>query len=224
MSQPANEDEPDEVLFSALASMCLADDDLAGSQLCPGTPSSPPRDKMVSNQLSLYSSFLAFQAQYASSGHNKIIISALRNFQDDKPKEREEQPSPLFFDKGIFQPSKVGTDNEIEPETTPPVKRLTRSKSPMAAFFYPEVVEQQSDYDSGQEGNLIGPDAAEAPAVRTKRAGSKGTSSTADQRRGRTSMSAAVVAGNPRFTWDVTEDHSPPAAVPRPTTKSVGSN
>ena len=88
-SQSANEDE---VRFSALASMCLADDDLAGSQLCPGTPSSLPRDEVVSNQLSLYSSFLAFQAQHASSGHYKIIISALRNFQDDKPKEKEVQP------------------------------------------------------------------------------------------------------------------------------------
>ena len=117
--------------------MCLADDDLEGSQLCPGTPSSLPRDKMVSNPLSLYSSFLALQAQHASSGHNKIIISALRNFQDDKPKEKEEQPLPLFFDKGILQPSKVGTDIEIKPETTPPVKRLTRSKSCMAAFVYP---------------------------------------------------------------------------------------
>jgi hypothetical protein len=114
-SQSANEDE---VRFSTLASMCLADDDLAGSQLCPGTPSSLPRDEVVSNQLSLYSSFLAFQAQHASSGHDKIIISALRNFQDDKPKERgvqRLQPSPSFFDKGILQPSKAGTDNEIQP-------------------------------------------------------------------------------------------------------------
>ncbi len=105
-----------------------------------------------------------------------------------------------FFDKGILQPSKVGTDNEIEPETTPLVKRLTRSKSRMAAFVYPEVVEPPSDDDSGPEGILTGSYAAEAPAVRTKRAGSKGTSSTADQRRGRTSTSTAVVAGNPRFT------------------------
>jgi hypothetical protein len=85
-TQSANEDE---VRFSALASMCLADDDLAGSQLCPGTPSSLPRDKVVVNPLSLYSSFLGFQAQHASSGHDKIIISALRNFHDDKPKETE---------------------------------------------------------------------------------------------------------------------------------------
>ncbi len=136
----------------------------------------------------------------------------------------EVQPSPLFFDKGILQPSKVGTDNEIQPETMPPVKRLTRSESRMAAFVYPEVIEPPSEDDSGPAGNLIVPDAAEAPAVRTKRADSKGTSSTADQRRGRTSTSAAVVAGNPRFTWDVSEDHSPLAAVPRATPKSVGSN
>jgi hypothetical protein len=201
--------------------MCLADDDLAGSQLSPGTPSSLPRDKMVSNLLSLYSSFLAFQAQHASSGHEKIIISALRNFQDDKPEEREVQPQPSFFDNGILQPSKVGTDNEIEPKTMHPVKRLTRSKSRMAAFVFPEVVEQPSDDDSGPEGSLTGSDAAEAPAVRTKKAGSKGTSLTADQRRGRTSTS---VAGNPRFTWDVSKDHSPPAAVPRQTPRTVGSN
>ncbi len=94
----------------------------------------------------------------------------------------------------------------------------------MAAFVYPEVIEPPLDDDSGPEGNLIVPDAAEAPAVRTKRAYSKGTSSTADPRRGRTSMSAAVVAGNPRFTWDVSEDHLPPAVVPCPTPKSVGSN
>ncbi len=70
-NQSANEDE---VLFSALASMCLADEDLAGSQLCPGMPSSLPRDKVVVNLLSPYSSFLGFQAQHASSGHHKIII------------------------------------------------------------------------------------------------------------------------------------------------------
>ena len=110
------------------------------------------------------------------------------------------QPSPSFFDKGILQPSKVGADNEPKPETTPPGKRLTRSKARIAAFVHPEVFEPPTDDDSGPEGNLTVPDAAEAPAVRTKRVDSKGTSSTADQRRGRTSTSTAVVAANPRFT------------------------
>ena len=107
-NQSANEDE---VRFSALASMCLADDDLAGSQLCPGMPSSPPRDKVVVNPLSLYSSFLGFQAQHASSGQDKIIISALRNF-----KETEVYSSPLFFDKGSSLP-RLG-------QTTSPSPRL----------------------------------------------------------------------------------------------------
>ncbi len=35
-----------EVRTSALASMCLADDHLAGNQLCPGTPTSYPQDQM----------------------------------------------------------------------------------------------------------------------------------------------------------------------------------
>ncbi len=96
---------------------------LARRQAFPGA-----RDEVVTNPLSLYSSFLAFQAQHASSGHNKIIISALRNFQDDKPKEREVQPSPSPFDKGILQPPEVGADNEPKPETMPPGKKLTFGK------------------------------------------------------------------------------------------------
>jgi hypothetical protein len=84
---------------------------------------------MVSNPLSLYSSFLAFQAQHASTGHHKIIISALRNFQDDKPKVRE--PSPSFFEKGIFSLPRLGQTTRLIPRLR---LRLTRSKSRMAAF------------------------------------------------------------------------------------------
>jgi hypothetical protein len=116
------------------------------------------------------------------------------------------------------------SDNEPKSETTPPGKRLTRSRTRIAAFVHPEVYEPPSDGDLGPEGNLTVPDAADAPAARSKRAGSKGTPSTADQRRGRTSTSTAVVAANSRFSWDVTEDHSPPAAVSRSTPKSTGSN
>ena len=78
--QPANGIE---VRTSALASMCLADDDLAGSQLCSGMPTSPPQDRMMTNPLSLYASFLGFQAQQAESGHDEAIISALRETLED---------------------------------------------------------------------------------------------------------------------------------------------
>ncbi len=43
-----------EVRTSALASMCLADNDLAGSQLCHGTPTSHPRDWMMTNPLPIH--------------------------------------------------------------------------------------------------------------------------------------------------------------------------
>ncbi len=66
----------DEARFSALASRCLADDDLAGSQVSPGTPVSLPQDQVLINSLSLYSSFLAlhWQAQHAVSVYDKVII------------------------------------------------------------------------------------------------------------------------------------------------------
>ena len=62
------------VRTSALASMCLADDELAGSQLRPGMPTSPPQDRMATNPLSLYASFLGFQAQHDESGYDEAII------------------------------------------------------------------------------------------------------------------------------------------------------
>jgi hypothetical protein len=87
---------------------------------------------VVSNQLSLYPSFLLVPGASgsASSGHDKVIILlvAPRNFQDDKP---EEKSSHCPHSSIILQPS-IGTDNEIETEITPPVKRVTSSKSSMA--------------------------------------------------------------------------------------------
>ena len=47
-TQPANGIE---VRTSALASMCLADNDLAGSQLRPGTPTSSSQDRMTTNPI-----------------------------------------------------------------------------------------------------------------------------------------------------------------------------
>ena len=70
-TQPANEIE---VRTSALASMCVADDDLTGSQLRSDMPMSPPQDRMATNKLSLYASFLGFQAQHAESGYYEAII------------------------------------------------------------------------------------------------------------------------------------------------------
>jgi hypothetical protein len=170
---------------------------------------------MLSKSLLLYSSFLTFQTQHASSEHDKIIISALKNIQDDTPKEKEEQPLPSLFDSGILQPFELGTDIEIEPEASPPIQRIR-----ISAFVIPEVYEPPSDDVSGLEGSSPGPTAVNNPAVRS----STGTPKTANQRRVRKSTSAATLAGEPRTQWDVSEDHWPLAAVPRPTPKSVGSS
>ncbi len=50
----------------------------------------------------------------APSAHDKTIIPALKNIQDDKPKEKEEQPLLSLFDSGIVQPFEVGAGNELE--------------------------------------------------------------------------------------------------------------
>jgi hypothetical protein len=87
----------------------------------------------------------------------------------------------------------------------------------------PEVYEPPSGDVWGPEGSSPGPAAVNTAAVRSKRASSTGTPKTAKQRSVRESTSASTLVGEPRTQWDVSEDHSPPAAVPRPTPKLVGS-
>jgi hypothetical protein len=209
------------VSYPNLAFTCFAEDTLVGSQLSLGTPASLPCDQVVGNPLSLYSSYLAPPAQHAPSAHDKTIIPALKNIQDDKPKEKEEQPLPSLFDSGILQPFEVGAGNELEPKTSPPMTRTTRRTSRLAAYVNPEVHEPPSDDVLEPEGSSPGSAAVNTPAVRSKRAGSTGTPKTAKLRRVRESTSAATLAGEPKTQWDFSEDHSPPAAVPRPTPKST---
>ena len=67
---------------------------------------------MTTNPLSLYASFLGFQAQQAESGYDEAIISALRETLYDQPMEVEEaiipSPSPVVPASTLA----VGTDNE----------------------------------------------------------------------------------------------------------------
>ena len=198
-----------EARTSALASMCLADDDLAGIQLRPGTPTSPPQDWMT---LSLYASFPGFQAQHAESGYDEAIISALRETLYDQPMEEEEviipSPSPVVPAPTLA----VGTDNETsDPKTFPPPRRQTRSKYRFASFVIPGILEPPTENDSKQEGSLrvTGPIVAKDRAASSLAKGpaSKGPPKTADRRSGQqsvtvcghTSVHVSGVAGNPRI-------------------------
>ncbi len=86
--------------------------------------------------------------------HDKIIISALKNIQNDKPEEKAEQPLPSFFDSdnGISQPPEVETDIKLEPEASPPIQRMTRSKSRISAFVIPEVLSSRQTTNWGRRG------------------------------------------------------------------------
>ncbi len=57
---------------------------------------SSPQDSMMSNPLSLYASFLAFQEQHPESGCDQLIISSLRNCTNDKLDGKKGEPTPLL--------------------------------------------------------------------------------------------------------------------------------
>jgi hypothetical protein len=108
------------VRFSALAFKCLADDNLEGSQLCPGTPTSLPQDQVLINSLSPHSSFLAPQAQHAARGYYKVTFPVLRESQIDMPMEEVEDYVPSPPPMELAQPPKAGIDYEPASKTSPP--------------------------------------------------------------------------------------------------------
>ncbi len=94
--------------------MCLDVDDLAGSQLCPGTPTSHPRDLMATKPLSLYASFLGYQAQHAKSGCNEAIMAAEDVIAlPSLRKTRSESHMADYIILSILEPL---TDENSEPE------------------------------------------------------------------------------------------------------------
>jgi hypothetical protein len=206
----------DEVRNSNLTFMCFTENALVGSQLSLGTPTSLPRDQVVANQLSLYSSYLALQTQHAPSAHDETIIQALKNIQDDKTKEKEEQLLPSLFDSGILQPFELGAGNELEPKTSPPMTRTTRSRTRLAAYVLPEVYEQPSDKVLG--GKFSRACSSQTPAVlsNARQHGCSQDCQAAQCTREYVSRYAYRQTKNP-----VGRLRSPPAAVPRPAPKSV---
>ena len=104
----------------------------------------------------------------------------------------------------------VGTDNETsDPKTSPPPKRQTRSESRFASFVIPSILEPSMADDSELGESLTGPIVAKDRAASSlvKGPARKGSTKTADRRRGQpsvakcghTSVHAPGVAGNRRI-------------------------
>ncbi len=185
----------------------------------------------MTNPLSLYSSFLAFQAQHASSGHRTRTRSSSRHTRTSRMayprRTRSSHCRPHSSTMGIPQPpvTPQGWDRRRDRARDYASGHEVDSQQISLGLSSPRLLSRRQTTIRDRRGASPGPTPPKlqlyVPSEPTARAL---PTSTADQRRGRTSTSAAVVAGNQRFTWDVSEDHSPPAAVPRPTPKSVGSN
>ncbi len=110
---------------------------------------------MTTNPLSLYASFLGFQAQHAETWYNEALISALRETQCDKLMEEEEAIIPSPSPVELTQPFAVGQDNETSaPKKSSPSLRKTRSESHMAGYVRPSILEPPLSDDSEPEGIL----------------------------------------------------------------------
>ena len=74
---------------------------------------------MMSNPLSLYASFPAFQEQHPKSGCEQLIILALRNSSDDKQDGKMGNPSPLLSLSELPYSIREVSDNKLETQPSP---------------------------------------------------------------------------------------------------------
>ncbi len=81
--------------------------------------------------------------------HDKIIISALKTIQNDKPEEKEDRPLPSFFDSDNDLPRWKRTSSSSPRR---PIQRMTRSKSRISAFVIPEVLSRRQTMNWGRRG------------------------------------------------------------------------
>ena len=197
---------------SAFASMCLADDVLGGDQQVSGCPASSSQVTMTSNPLSLFSKLAAFSVQQPGCGYTDALISALRNKEGDKLTEaKKDDPSCVLSSELPYVIREV-SDNEIQPESTPQARPVTRRESRISSYTWPTVLEPPSDDESALDKSLVEyaidkPPAGQGVPVSTSR---RSFSKTADHlpMRTSTSGSGAIVRTKPQ--WDVTEDNEIP--------------
>ena len=211
----------DSLRYSRIASMCLDDDDLVGNHLTSEGPPSSPQDPMMSNPLSLYASFLAFQEQHPKSGCERLIISALRNSSDDKLDGKMGDPSPLLSLSELPYSIREVSDNEPEPQPSPQPRPMTRRETRISSCVWPTVYEPPTDDESDCDKSLVEPAPVKTPAAVGKSTPRRSLLKSADRLRGNTIVSAAGAAIKAKNQWDVTEDEEIPDP-PRSTPKTVG--
>ena len=178
-------------------SMCLDDDDLAGNHLTSEGPASSPQVPRMSNPLSLYASFLAFQEQHPKSGCERLIISALRNSRDsdDKLDCKMGDPSPLLSLSELPYAMREVSDNEPEPHPSPQKRPMTRKETSISSYVWPAVYEQPTDDESDCDKSLVEPAPFKTPAAVGKSTPRRSLPKSADRLRGNTSVSTAGAAG-----------------------------
>ena len=167
---------------------------------------------MTSNPLSLFSKLAAFSVQQPGCGYTDALISALRNKEGDKLTEaKKDDPSCVLSSELPYVIREV-SDNEIQPESTPQARPVTRRESRISSYTWPTVLEPPLDYESALDKSLVEyaintlPAGQGVPVSTSRRSFTK----TADRQPMRTSTSGtgAIVLTKPQ--WGVTKDNEIP--------------
>ena len=93
--------------------------------------------------------------QQPGCAYTDALISALRNKEDDKLAEaKKDDPSCVLSSELPYVIREV-SDNEIQPESTPQARPVTRRESPISSYTWPTVLEPPSDDESALDKSLV---------------------------------------------------------------------
>jgi hypothetical protein len=198
------------VRTSAFASMCLADDDLVGDQHSSGGLVSSSQVTMTSKPLSLFSRLAAMSAQQAEPGYAEAIISALRNNEDVKLAEAKKNIPSLAPSSELPYVIREVSDNEVQTESTPQGRPMTRYESRISSYSWPTVFEPPSDDESALGKSLAEYAIDKPPAGQGVTTSRRSLPKPVDRRLLKTSTPDSGAVERPKLQWDVTEDNEIP--------------
>ncbi len=96
---------------------------------------------MTNKPLSLFSRLAATSAQQAEQGYAEAIISALRNKEDVKLAEAKKKDNPsLAPSSELPYVIREVSDNEIQTESTPQGRPMTRYESRSSSYSWPTIL------------------------------------------------------------------------------------
>jgi hypothetical protein len=150
--------------------------------------------------------------QQSDTGYSEAIITVLRNNEDDKlAAAKKDDPLCVLSSEPSYVIREV-SDNEVQPESTPQARPVTRYESRLSSYTWPTVLEPPPDDESVLDKSFTEYAIDKPPAGQGVITSLRSLPKSAERNSVKTSISGDRAVAWTKPQWDVTEDNEIPGS------------